>query len=78
METKKVIKTNVEDVKLAYLDKNDNYYEVECYDDLVDIKEKDRLETIFNIIDVTFGILIENIGEDLKDIWERLDEIEDK
>ena len=77
MLSTKVIETSLDNIKLAYLDKNDTYFEVEKFADLDDIDEKDKLKMIFEIFQCSFEILIESLKEDLKDIWERLDGLED-
>ena len=77
MLSTKVIETSLDNIKLAYLDKNDTYFEVEKFADLDDIDEKDKLKMIFEIFQCSFDILIESLKEDLKDIWERLDGLED-
>ena len=77
MLSTKVIETSLANFKLAYLDENDTYFEVEKFADLDDIDEKDKLKMIFEIFQCSFDILIESLKEDLKDIWERLDGLED-
>lgn len=79
METKEVIETNVKKLKLTYFDEgDDDIYELEEYKDLGDFCKGDKLKTFFEAFNLTLELLIENIQEDLKDIWERLDRLENK
>jgi len=78
METRKVIKTNLEGVQLGYLNDDLDTVKLINRDDLKAFPKNERLFILMEATAGTIEILVENIKDDLKEIWYRLDKIEGK
>lgn len=78
MKTKKVIKTNLEGIQLGYLDEDMKEVKLIRKDDLEAFPKNEQLYVLMEAISGTIEILVNAIEDDLKEIWERLDKIEER
>lgn len=78
MKTKKVIKTNLEGIQLGYLDEDMKEVKLVRRDDLEAFPKNEQLYILMEAIAGTIEMLVNAITCDLREIWERLDTIEER
>jgi len=78
METEKIIKANIDNVKLSYLDENMKFVDLISSKDLKGRNQKERIDILVETISGTIAMLIDALKNDLEDIWNRLDKIEEQ
>jgi len=76
VETRKVIETNLEGIQLGYLDEQMNEIKLINRDDLKAFPKNERLFIFMEATAGTIEVLVENIKDDLRDIWKRLDKMD--
>lgn len=80
MDTKTVISSRVEDIEFGYWnEEEDEWVELVTDEQLLDASKALGVKVEFlKALKSSFDMLREYIHDDLKDIWERLDAIEEK
>ena len=69
MKTKTVIETNTDEIQFGYVDENDDWIEITHETELSQKELQGAVQYLKEQIQ-------QNISNDLRDIWERLDKIE--
>ena len=78
METKKVIKTSIDNFTFTYFKDDMEIAHLVNRDDLKSFKKEDRIYVLMETTAFAFENLLDLLKIDLEDIWERLDKIENK